>query len=362
MTHSVCERFAMMTAVVMPCLNEQLTLKRSAASLGFGLGDLLDSPDAVLIMVDNASRDGTQLIMSEIQRASPPGAVIVCDEAERGYVPPRAKGIMVAAHVAESRSLHPEELLILQVDADTYYDPGYICAFQEAAGAFSSNVLFEGVTHPPHRFLTGHPGFQRLADDTDAALAPWMADDDSNVIIDDKVSAFSYRNYLFWGGHRREYDSLGREIHAETSRLYLRGKLAGAKYRRVAAASAAPSRRKILRNPIRHFATAGLPRNEAWWRDWSMAYSGPRTLDAFESPNSLSLLKAPIMARKAHLMGMFNLLPTLVQLVSGETPSIPQHPWTHLALDRFDSRPWELAVPAIFEFTTQCIDVLAKLE
>lgn len=351
----------MMTAVVMPCLNEQLTLKRSAASLGFGSGDLEDFPDAVLIMVDNASRDGTRAIMSEIQHASPPGAVIVCDEAERGYVPPRVKGIAAAAHVAESRMLQPDELLILQVDADTYYDPGYICAFQESAGAFPSDILFEGVTHPPDRFLSGHPGFQRLADETDAALAPWMADDDSNVIIDDKVSAFSYRSYLSWGGHRREYDSLGREIHAETSRLYLRGKLTGAKYRRVTAATAAPSRRKILRNPIRHFATAGLPRNEAWWRDWSMSYNGPRTLNAFESPNALSLLKAPITTRTAHLIGMFNLLPTLVQLISKETPSVHQHPWTHLAYERFTSRQKELAVPAIFEFTTQWIDVTAKL-
>lgn len=351
----------MMTAVVMPCLNEQLTLKRSAASLGFGLGKLQNLSDTVLIMVDNASRDSTRAVMSEIQCASPNGAVILCDEAERGYVPPRVKGIAAAAEIAESRRIEPDELLVLQVDADTCYDPGYISAFQKAAESLPENVLFEGVTHPPHRFLTGHPGFQRLADQTDAVLDSWMADDDSNIIIDDKVSAFSYRNYLSWGGHRREYDSVGREIHAETSRLYLRGKLTGANYKRVASASAAPSRRKILRNPIRHFATAGLPRNEAWWRDWSMAYSGPRTLDAFESPNALSLLKAPITTREAHLIGMFNLLPSLVQFLLGETTSFPRHPSTFIAHEEFTASTTELGVPQIFEFTTQWIDALAKL-
>lgn len=300
----------MLTAVVMPCLNERGTLEASLSSLRTASGKF---GSLVFILVDNGSTDGTLDLMRAVKERAAPGEIIVCEEPVRGYVPARFRGIVAAANIARRQDIPADKLLILQVDADTLYDPGYVAAMQAVASVHSNNVVLEGTTHPPHRFLKGHPGFVGLANQTDAALRDWIADDSADVVIDDKVSGFFYSAYLDWGGHQRDYDRNGHEIFAETSRLFLRGKRTGAQHIRVDAASAAPSRRKILRNPVRHFATAGFPRNNAWWREWNSRNPGARDLATFEASDSKLTLKAAVRARQAHVVGLFWLLPLLVQ-------------------------------------------------
>ncbi|MDL2403040.1 glycosyltransferase family 2 protein [Rhizobium mayense] len=304
----------MLTAVVMPCLNERGTLETSLDSLRSTSGES-GSAHAVFILVDNGSTDGTLDVMRTIKARAAPGEVVVCEESVRGYVPARSRGILAAAEIARAQDVTADKLLILQVDADTLYDPGYVAAMQAVASPQSNDIMLEGTTHPPHRFLKGHPGFVGLANETDAALADWMADDSADVVIDDKVSGFFYSAYLDWGGHQRDYDSDGHEIFAETSRLFLRGKRAGARHVRVGTASAAPSRRKILRNPVRHFATAGFPRNHAWWREWNSRNPGARDLATFEASDAKLALKAAVRTRQAHIVGLFWLLPLLVQQI-----------------------------------------------
>ncbi|AGS25652.1 glycosyltransferase family 2 protein [Rhizobium etli] len=306
----------MLTAVVMPCLNERGTLEASLNSLRTASGKLGSS---VFILVDNGSTDGTLDVMRAVKERAAPNEIIVCEEPVRGYVPARCRGIVAAADIARQQDVTADKLLILQVDADTLYDPGYVAAMQAVASAQSNNVLLEGTTHPPHRFLKGHPGFVDLANETDEALGDWIADDSEDVVIDDKVSGFFYSAYLNWGGHQRDYDRNGHEIFAETSRLFLRGKRTGAQHVRVGTASAAPSRRKILRNPVRHFATAGFPRNNAWWREWNSRNPGARDLATFEASDSKLTLEAAVRTRQAHVVGLFWLLPLLVKQMC--TPS-----------------------------------------
>lgn len=299
----------MRTAIVIPCRNEERSVAATARSLGFGAPGVAPPADTTLILVDNASTDRTLPILEGIRQASAPGSVHVAQEPERGYVPPRHRGIELAKAMADHSGVSADELLILQADADTHYEPGYIAAMQGAARSAGPRVLIEGGVHPPHRFLTSHPGFQALADAVDNSVAAIGAPDADDVIVDDKVSGFTLATYLDWGGLRREFNSHGAELHAETARLYIRGRLRGGQRVRVADAFAAPSRRKILRNPVRHFATAGFPREETWWRDWSRRHPGLRDLATFESPECRASLAPAIATRRAHLIVLFTALP-----------------------------------------------------
>ncbi|KQO89464.1 glycosyltransferase family 2 protein [Methylobacterium gossipiicola] len=349
----------MLAAIVIPCLNERDTIPNAARSLGFGLGDEATPDGALLVLVDNGSTDGTRDALTGIGRTSRRDAVVVIDEAERGYVPPRAAGVEAAACAARARGVPSSELLIVQGDADTIYHEGYVRAFRSAAED-RRPALFEGLTHPPHRFLEGHPGYQRLADAIDEEMRPFLVDDTLDVMVDDKVCGYSLASYRDWGGHRREYRSDGREIHAETSRLFLRGKAAGAIHFRLPHAEATPSRRKILRNPIRHFATGGFPRDEAWWRSWSRGYSGPRGLPDFEREDARTLLMAAVAMRKAHLLALMSALPLMVA-GQQELATARRAGRLHHLVDQFfhdmGQMPAQTDVPTLFDVVLEAAEV-----
>lgn len=348
-------------AIIIPCLNEREIITRTAASLGFGRQE--PPQDAFLVLVDNGSKDGTVGVMKDIQRQAGPRAVVVAEEADRGYVPPRAKGIEIASQMAYAQNIPPDQLLILQADADTIYSKGFVAAFQATAGKETRSAMFEGTTHPPHQFLSGHPGFQRLANEVDAKLGPYLVDDTLDVIVDDKVAGYTLSSYRQWGGHRRDFMATGSEVHAETSRLFIRAKAFGAVHVRVSEAEAMPSRRKILRNPIRHFATGGFPRDETWWRRWSKSYQGPRDLNAFETTQARVSLKQAIISREAHLLGLFSLLPLLVADATVRAEHLDSkhlHPLIRQKLSFLNPRSAENDVPSIFEFVLSAIDEWAE--
>ncbi|WP_321383957.1 glycosyltransferase family 2 protein [Rhizobium sp.] len=347
----------MLTAIVIPCLNERELITRTADSLGFGTQH--PPLGSFLVLVDNGSKDGSLDVLKEIQREAGSSAVIVAEEPDRGYVPPRAKGIEIAAQIAYEQNVPPNQLLILQADADTIYSKGYVTAFQAAARKESRSAMFEGTTHPPHRFLGGHPGFQRLADEVDVELAPCLVDDTLDVIVDDKVAGYTLSSYRQWGGLRREFLTTGSEIHAETSRLFIRAKLSQAIHVRVSEAEAIPSRRKILRNPIRHFATGGFPRDETWWRRWSRSYQGPRDLNAFEGDQARESLKQAVATREAHMLGLFSLLPLLMTETAVRAEHLDSdylHPLVRQRLALSNMSFAAADVPSIFEFMLSAVD------
>lgn len=306
----------MQTVVIIPCLNEARLIGRTSHSLGFGL-DTSPDHDTRLVLVDNGSTDGTWAIMASIRAHSPPGAVLLAREAERGYVPPRHRGTLIASEIAAGCGVAPDDVLILQGDADTVYETGYLSAMRQAARLAGPNYILEGRTHSPSRFLHDHPGFQELADRVDREMAPLAVDDAEDVIIDDKVAGYRLSDYLRWGGHQRDYLSTGAEVHAETTRLYIRARRCGARRREVDQAWALPSRRKIQRNPVRHFATAGFPREDAWWRAWNAAYGGPHDLHAFDDPTQWPSLDPAVAMRRAHLRALFSILPRAVAMSLG---------------------------------------------
>ena len=299
----------MRTVVVIPCLNEQATLAATCASLGFGLDG--PSPDDVtLVLVDNGSDDDTPAVMGSIRQSSP-DRVILAKEPERGYVPPRHRGVLVAAEELSGRGAAANEILVLQADADTLYDAGYVAAMQQAADGARS-AIFEGVAHTAPDFLAAHPGYHALATVADHAADRLTVEEADEVIIDDKVAGYRLSDYFAWGGHRREYDRRGDEIHAETSRLFIRGKAMGARRVRAGGAVAFPSRRKIELDPVLHFATGGFPREASWCVSWRAEEHRAATLDSFDRPDAAQVFAEAIFNRGAHHLILFGLIPAYV--------------------------------------------------
>ncbi|MGX5845017.1 glycosyltransferase [Mesorhizobium sp. ArgA1] len=303
----------MYTAVVVPCLNEQATLADSARSLGFSGG--ATPPDTILILVDNGSTDSTTAVMKEIQENSVQ-PIILGQTHDRGYVPPRHHGVMLAKAFADEHGIPDEQLLILQADADTDYGSGYIAAMK-AAAQYAPQSLVEGVARAPRIFLETYPGYQSCCDLADDAVASLFVDEIDEVIVDDKVAGLGLASYLKWGGHRREFDAHGDEIHAETSRLYIHGKTLGATRIRVPDAVAYPSRRKIEADPLATFVTAGFPRESRWWEKWRAQHSMPMTLRDFDRPGTIDGFAKAVFDRQVHDLILFALVPLQVRIALG---------------------------------------------
>src|SRR3546814_10726599 len=113
--------------------------------------------------------------MGEIQRAAP-DRVILANESERGYVPPRHRGALVAFEQAKQNGQSLSDVLVLQADADTRYGPGYVDAVRDAAQA-TPGAIIEGVAHAPPDFVADHPGYHRLAEEVDRVTDRFAADE-----------------------------------------------------------------------------------------------------------------------------------------------------------------------------------------
>lgn len=303
----------MLRIVVIPCLNEEASLADTCASLGFGHGAHGLGDDTGLVLVDNGSTDGTDAIMERVRRLSLPGQVHILHESERGYVPPRHRGVLFARDLARTRSIPEERVLVIQADADTGYGAAYIEALAAAAHSLGPGVLLEGIRETRPDFAGAHPGFMALCGQSDADIAGAFAPPEIDVIVDDKASAFTLADYFAWGGLSREYTSSGEEMYAETSRFYMRGRFRGARRLSVGRAIAYPSRRKLYDDPIHYFATAGFPRERSWYHEFDRIYQGPRELDAFEHASAAEALAEAILMRQAHCVALFSVLPTHVE-------------------------------------------------
>lgn len=295
-------------AIVLPFHNEQSLLDATCRSLGFGLGLNTSPQNTTLILIDNASTDESFRIAEEVQQRSAPESVVLGSESERGYVPPRHRGALIAQTRQAASNLEREPLLILQADADTLYRPGYIEAMRRAAESAGSNVLLEAGTHYPLDFAQQHSTYLELCNAVDSCVEKWFTPFDHDVIVDDKVSAYRLSDYFAWGGHQREYSLAQNEIYAETSRMYLRAKASKAVRGRVDA-TAEPSMRRLLERPSLHFATAGFPREHSWSNRWQIEYDGPKTLIEFYNNVLHPEVQRAIRVRKMHLLALFAILP-----------------------------------------------------
>jgi len=296
--------------IVMPCLNEERELVATCATLGFGLGTAAEEPDGMLVLVDNGSTDRTPELMRHIQQTSPSGAVALTHEPERGYVPPRRRGINLVAELSLEEGLVAEDVLILQADADTQYQPDYVAEMRAAGEAAGPQMLLEGRAETPPKFPLEYPAYQALCEQVSVSVRALCVAEADDVIVDDKICAFRLADYLVWGGHVREYDPRGEEIHAETSRLFLRAKSDGARKIIVEAAAARPSRRKLYESPGLYFATTGFPHGTEWVARWRRAYA---RIDSFEALHqSHPLVCEAIILRQCHDLILFGVLPLWV--------------------------------------------------
>jgi glycosyltransferase involved in cell wall biosynthesis len=314
---------AIRVALVVPCLNEEENLEDTCASLGFGTGKSSTPENAVLFLIDNDSDDSTVAVAERIKSDSRENSVVVGHEVERGYVPPRHRGNLMANELASSMGWSADGLLILQADADTRYSEGYINSMRSATEASGPNVMIEACVDYPPEFKAEYPEYIRVCNETDAVFARLFARDLSDDdVVDDKVSGYRLSDYLRWGGHRREYTASGEEIHAETARMYIRARGRFAKRRRVAGALAYHSPRKVLEDPARHLATAGFPREVSWNERWRRLYQGPGDLKTlFAAPLHRDVTTA-IRVREEHLLALLGALPVHVDRTLGEISSV----------------------------------------
>lgn len=302
----------MAIAFVVPCLNEELLIEAGACSLGFGACDTPAAEDTFLILVDNGSTDDTLPTLRRIADASRPGSVRIVIEPEKGFVPARHRGASVVAELAEEIGVAPKEVLILQADADTIYLPGYARAMWQALDR-REGFLLEGAMKRPADFDSAHPEYRDLERSVDSSLEEAGVPDDDEVIVADAVCGYLLADYLRWGGHFRERHPKGGTVHAETTRLFLRAKLAyGAGKIRVNPAQAVTSRRRILEDPALHFATSGFPREEPWLSRWRRRHQTRWTVDEFARSIRHPDVVEACFYRKAHGIALFALLPWVV--------------------------------------------------
>ncbi len=305
----------METFVVVPCLNEEQHLAATCSSLGLGCGSTFP---ARLVLVDNGSTDATPVVMAQIRDAARPGKVSIVHEPIRGYVPARHAGVNAVMELARQEGLLSEGILVLQADADTTYLPGYIDAMRAACSGRRGDLI-EGSAVTGCQFSAQFREFDELCRRVDSAMERWLAADGAQVIVDDKVCGFLLSDYWEWGGHRREVDHLGREIHAETTRLFMHAKQAGSVRRiKVEVACAVPSRRKLWAQGPAYFASAGFPRDAEWVRSW--VQDSPTSHEFLTAPYTWTSVARAIRSRQRHQLALFALLPAMCQTDAVVTP------------------------------------------
>jgi len=306
-----------LTFVVMPCLDEAELIEPTIASLGF-VEDGKLPPDTHLITVDNGSTDDTLEILGRITREATAPVHVIAEPA-RGYVPPRRRGVVEAEMIARSLGWDSGDVLVLQADADTIYKEGYVAAMQAAAEG-RWGIMLEGATRRPPEFEAAHPDYVKAERIVDDQVEPLEADDEDEVVVDDKVCGYRLADYLLWGGLFEERTAAGDAIHAETTRLFIRARLThGVRKIRVNPAGAASSRRRVTQHPWLHYATVGFPREAAWVRSSNVEMGGPHQLDDIDT-FATSVLEGrqpeAVYLRRAHQLALFRYLPALVASVA----------------------------------------------
>ena len=307
--------------VVIPCLNEENQIAATCHSLGFGLGPDRPPRDTVLVVADNNSTDATGTIVRNLIAHSPPGSFHLVTEPVRGYVPARHRGSQACAELASAAGWDPDDCLVLQADADTIYEPGYVRAMVDAAEGQGPTFL-EGQSHAPATFTRSNQAFCQFVERVDNDLADLFAVGAADIIVDDKVCAYRLSDYRRWGGHRREFNRGGDEILAESTRLFIRAKLSGASKIKVNAAIARSSRRRVVASPAQYFATAGFPRGCQWRQHWDEANKHNLRLEDFSHDDS-EVLSRLVEQRKCHLISIFMALPAVVASIAKTISCLP---------------------------------------
>lgn len=306
--------------VVIPCLNEQTTLLNTCLSLGFGTSFNKEKDDRYLILVDNGSTDDTIVVAEHVRGSSPAGRVFVIAESERGYVPPRHSGNIFAKVLAESYGWADTKVVILQADADTIYNDHYVETMRTASIEQGEGILLQGYSEYRPDFLHDFPNYAEICHFVDKNFEKITTTDINDFIVDDKVCAYRLSDYFQWGGHQREHNIQGEEIHAETTRLYLRAASQNAHMYKVDNAIAYHSVRNLLKNPLLEIASAGFPREQSWMKKWRDTFQTLEGTSIYHLDSDRPETKTAIMLRLQNTIALFLLLPFHVTNTVGRQP------------------------------------------
>lgn len=295
--------------VVIPCLNEESTLARTCHSLGFGLGETQTTNNCTLIIVDNGSTDSTHSIVLDIIQHSITKSVLFAYEPMRGYVPPRHRGVEIAAAESKKLNYDPDDVLIIQADADTIYSPNYVNLMRQTSLKAGYDTLVESdALHPPN-FAKDFPSIATMLSSADNKFSEIFSLPEHDVIVDDKTCGYRLGYYLQIGGLKREFFPNGDEIHAETSRLFMRMRAVGSKRLRTQYAYAMHSKRKLLSLPLFQIANAGFTRETTWNKSWETVFRHPEKLVDLTSQMNHPNLQIALEWRARNMIALFSLLP-----------------------------------------------------
>ncbi len=295
--------------VVIPCFNEAKNIIAVCKSLGFGMGKTKIKNNDTLFIVDNNSTDNTYEILKEIRKNSRTGAVFIGKETVQGFIPARERGNLMVVEFCKRKHLVPQNILIVQADADTIYSKGYLAAMKKESLTSGENTMLQACISYLPSFRAKYSKYLQMCERIDnrySSLFPSQLDDD--IIIDDKVAAYRLSDYFKWGGFIREYTSRGDEIYSETSRLFIRSKIKNAK-RRMVDTFAFHSARKIVANPLLSLATAGFPHERLNLEQLKIIYEDNPSLDLGNFNMKNPKIKKAAKQRELHILTLLTILP-----------------------------------------------------
>lgn len=309
------------TFVVIPCFNEGENIIATANSLGFGKDKNATSSNMSLILVDNNSADNTVFFLNNIKANSPNNSVFILSETRQGVVYARHSGNILALEISGNKGWNIDNVLIIQADADTTYSCDYVQIVQNIAEVTDENSLLEARVGYDVKFAAEYDWYVdmcKLIDDKLSNVFPKNLT--SDIIVDDKVASYKLSAYMLWGGHKKECDSLGHEIYAETTRLFISAQAHQAKKVMLEEAIAFHSSRKVIDMPCVIFATAGFPREISYTREIAQRFE--RINNLMDLARKPVLLNKLISLRRMHLLALFSMLPIHVGRVTNNIPYI----------------------------------------
>ncbi|MCU1485589.1 MAG: hypothetical protein JWN67_2335 [Actinomycetia bacterium] len=332
-----------LAVIVIPCLNEELLIEATCASLGFGSGAA--SPSAHLVLVDNMSTDRTMQVCQRIVSRSQ-GSATVVQEPDRGFAPARRRGILAAERLSAAEGVSAEDVVIVQCDADTSYSDGYVPTMAAAVRGQARSIA-EARTELPSGFADRYPIVTEAVDELDSAFERRFPPSSWNVLLDDKACAFGLSDCLSWGGHGRETLEDGSEALAETTRLMITARASGAHYVQALEAVAVHSPRRLLEDAAQLLATSGFP------YEHRRALSDRRQIGIDElehdaARNNMEVLELVLALRSRHLVALQAVLPAhLERTIQGGHSAGPE---IVAVVDRLPRRSLHDALtrPAVF--------------
>jgi hypothetical protein len=216
-----------------------------------------------------------------------------------------------------------EDVIVVQCDADTTYSDGYVSTLASAARD-QPRALAEARTELPPGFADRYPTVTQALDEVDSAFERRFPPSDWNVVVDDKACAFSLQDYRSWGGHRREIFLDGTEALAETSRLLIAARAAGAPLVQALDALAVHSPRRLYKDAAQFLATSGFP----YEHRRALPASGRVGIEELEQAavhQDMDVLDLVLALRRRHLLALQALLPAhLEHSIEGRPPGPPE--------------------------------------